>query len=115
MSLRVLVVEDEPLIAMSLGDMVADIGHTCIAVARTVGEAMARIETDQPDIVLLDVDLGGQPGYDIAHHCTLKGVPVVFTTGYSTGDVPAALAHCPVLSKPYSSRELEEAIRLATS
>ena len=112
--MRVLIVEDEPLIAMDLAEMLAQLGHETVATVRTVEDALNAVRL-RPDVVLLDINLGGQMSYDVANHCTLEGIPVVLTTGYQVSDVPEGLRHCPVLSKPTGPRELDRAMDQATS
>ena len=113
--LRVLIVEDEPLIAMSLLDAVADLGHEVVGSVSTVDAALESLRQLRPAVVLLDINLSGQMSYEVANHCTVEGIPVVLTTGYQATEVPGGLRHCPVLSKPFDDAALQWAIEQATS
>lgn len=110
---RVLVVEDEALIQILVADMVLELGHQVAAIAANVDAALSVVRRDRPDLVLLDVNIGGQLSYEVANHCTVEGIPVVLTTGYSASDIPEGLKHCPVLSKPFSTDQLRAAIGAA--
>jgi DNA-directed RNA polymerase specialized sigma24 family protein len=91
---KVLIIEDEPLIAMDIEDMVRDLGHQVTSVARTHKEAISAIEADAPGIVLADIQLAdGSSGVEAVNEIlTHISVPVVFITAYPerllTGDRP---------------------------
>ena len=102
---RILVVEDEPLVAFDNEHFLRDAGYEVVATVDTVPEAVAYIVKHKPDLVLSDVSLSDSGnGLDIAQAARKKGVPVVFVTG-SRLDGEAKLA-MGVLAKPYSQRDL---------
>lgn len=111
--LAVLVVEDEPLIAMDVVDIIAELGHVVMAAVPTAEEALREIGRQRPDVVLLDINLRGELSYEVAHHCTAGGIPVVLTTGYDPTDIPANLRHCRIVKKPFHPHELGGAIEAA--
>lgn len=90
----VLIIEDEPLIAMDIEDMVVDLGHRVTGIARTHSEAMALMNKEKPGIVLADIQLAdGSSGIDAVNEIlTQINVPVIFITAYPerllTGDRP---------------------------
>ncbi|MGB7432361.1 MAG: response regulator [Ahrensia sp.] len=90
----VLIIEDEPLIAMDIEDMVIDLGHRVTGIARTHSEAIALIGKEKPGIVLADIQLAdGSSGIDAVNEIlTQINVPVIFITAYPerllTGDRP---------------------------
>jgi CheY-like chemotaxis protein len=102
--LRVLVVEDETLVAMLLEDMLADHGCVVAAVAARVPQALELIADDSLVIqaAILDVNLAGQPSFPLAEALAAKGVPFVFATGYGAGGLPEAWRDRPTLQKPFS-------------
>lgn len=90
----VLIIEDEPLIAMDIEDMVIDLGHRVTGIARTHAEAMELLAKDKPGIVLADIQLAdGSSGIEAVNEILTKiNVPVIFITAYPerllTGDRP---------------------------
>lgn len=106
--MKILIAEDEAVIAMDLADQLARHGHRVVATARTLEEALASLAEDRPDLALLDLHLAdGQSGADIARRAAAQGTRCVFVTG-SPDAVPDALfADCPVLRKPLLSIDLE--------
>jgi CheY-like chemotaxis protein len=104
--LRVLIVEDEFLVALELQHTMEHLGATVPAPAATVSEALAA--ASQPlDGALLDVQLGAEKVYPVADRLLALGTPIIFTTGYSADRLPERLRHCPRLSKPFSRGQLQ--------
>jgi CheY-like chemotaxis protein len=102
-SLSILVIEDEPLIAMMLEDFLESLGHRVVDTVDTVTEALARIDGERFDVAILDVQLkGGEVGWPIADRLLAKGVPFVLATGGHVEPPPAAHAAAPLLAKPYT-------------
>ena len=88
-SLRILLVEDEGLIAMMLEDLLEDLGCELAGSAASVGAALAWIEAGgEADAALLDVNLGGEPVFPVAAALRARGVPFAFTTGYGEAHDP---------------------------
>ena len=108
--LRILVVEDEALVAMALEDMLDDLGCVVVDVAGTVsrGVAIAGDAGLPLDAAILDVNLGGEKVYPVAERLTARGVPFVFCTGYGLSGISVDFAHVPTLAKPYSERQLRD-------
>lgn len=102
---KVLIVEDEPLVAFDNEHFLRDAGYEVAATVDTVPEAVAYIGDNKVDLILADVSLSdGGNGLDVAHAARKKKVPVIFVTGGSPdGAAEVALG---VLSKPYSQRDL---------
>jgi CheY-like chemotaxis protein len=109
---RVLLVEDEAMIAMLLEDMLTDLGCQVIGPAYAIAAALelAR-EHDQIDAAILDVNLAGRPVFDVADALRARNVPVVYSTGYGAGGLRAVDQDAPVLGKPFRSEELAAALR----
>lgn len=105
-SLRVLLVEDESLIAMMAEDMIDGLGHELVATAATLGDAERRSGMDDFDVALLDVNLSGENSMAVASILKARGAPFAFTTGCGSTGIEAAHGDVPVLTKPYSIAEL---------
>jgi len=107
---RILLVEDEALIAILLEDMVAALGATVVGVEAQLDAAIARAETEDLDGAILDVNLGGQRSYGVADALRLRGIPYVFATGYGEFGVDQSHRDAPVLVKPYSDADVAQAL-----
>jgi DNA-binding NarL/FixJ family response regulator len=80
--MRILIVEDEALVAMEIESMVAMAGHEAIGQADDLDSTMAAIATQRPDVALVDIQLAqGCSGIDVAAALMAQGIPVVFATG----------------------------------
>ncbi len=101
----ILVVEDEPLIALDIEDALTVLGLT-VRLARSISEArLALAVTPQPQLVLLDVVLPDGRSFDLAQEILDVGLPLVFLTGYDRG-IPAELSGVTVVDKPFSPESL---------
>jgi PAS domain S-box-containing protein len=110
-SIRILVVDDDPLVATSTVDMLEDLGHSVIS-ANSGKHALEILETGQPiEILVTDHAMPGMTGAELAKLAVAKrpGLPVLLVTGYA--DLPASvLTHMPRLSKPFQQAQLQDAI-----
>lgn len=97
---RVLLIEDEPLIAMDMADTLAEAGCIVVGTAPTVPEAMRLIANSEFDAALLDANLGGEPVDEVAAALTRKGKPFAFVTGYGRATLPEAFRQAPLVNKP---------------
>src|SRR5450755_3793242 len=79
---RVLVVEDEMIVAWLLQDMLADLGCVVVGPAASINEALVMIDAEAFDVAVLDVNLNGKMSYPIADVLASRGVPFLFSTGY---------------------------------
>jgi CheY-like chemotaxis protein len=107
---RVLVVEDEMLVLMALEDMLADLGCTSVSVAGNIDMALDLIGNKAFDLATLDVNLNGQRSYPVAKVLGDHGIPFAFSTGYGEHGIGEGFGGRPVLSKPYSFRQLFEVL-----
>jgi CheY-like chemotaxis protein len=105
---RVLVVEDEVLVAWLLEDMLADLGCAVVGPAASVKQALAMIDAEAIDVAVLDVNLNGQLSYPIADALAARGVPFVFSTGYDKDRMLDGYKTFPVLQKPFHQSELSD-------
>jgi CheY-like chemotaxis protein len=111
--MKVLVVEDEGFVALLIEDMLQDLGCEIVASVARLQEACAIAETAQIDLAVLDVNLGGERSFPVAHILHERGVPFMFSTGYGTSGLPDEFSECPVLGKPFSAKTLEETLARA--
>lgn len=102
-NVRVLLIEDEPLIGMDMHDSLEDAGYDVIGPAVTVDEARQLIETADFDLAMLDANMNGDPVDDLAVALTRHGKPFVFVTGYGREGLPKAFRQAPLLTKPLTS------------
>ena len=108
--LRLLVVEDEALVAMLVEDILTDLGCVVVDVIGSLEEglaAVARTAAASIDGAILDVNLGGRKVFPIADALQERGVKFVFATGYGTNGMDPRYADCAVLAKPFQREELE--------
>src|SRR4051812_42718091 len=110
---RVLLVEDEALIAMLVEDMIHDGGGEMVGSAGKLTEAVDLARSAQADVALLDVNLGGASSYPVADVLRGRGVPIVFASGYGSGALIQRFQDCPILDKPFDQHSLEQAISMA--
>jgi CheY-like chemotaxis protein len=104
--LRVLVVEDDYLIAQIAMDMLEDLGAVALGPCASVQQALDTLLTQSFDAALLDVNLRGEASQAVAQALTDKAIPYVFVTGY--GAVRFDQNNTPVLSKPYTLEKLTQ-------
>lgn len=104
---KILVVEDDVLIAMELGERLEELGYEVLGPAHTLDQAEAAISAQRPDAALLDANLNGVSSVALGAKLAADGVPVSFCTGYDAiKGLPEALAKAPVLTKPISDATL---------
>lgn len=109
--LRILLVEDEAMIAMLVEDMLIDGGAEVVGPAGGVKAALAAIaENDAIDGALLDVNLGGEQSFEVADALSARNIPFVFVTGYGGAGVRDRYPDAPTLQKPFVTSDLERAI-----
>lgn len=98
---RVLLVEDEPLVAMDLQFELEDAGAEVVAVARTVPEALALARDMALDLALLDGNLRGEAVDDVARLLSRRDIPFCFVSGYGREHLPQDFANAPLIEKPF--------------
>lgn len=111
--IKVLIVEDEGLVALMIEDMLQDLGCEIVALASRLKEAREIAAIASIDLAVLDVNLAGERSFPVAEILRDRGVPFMFSTGYGTAGLPAEFSKCPVLSKPFSAKALQETLALA--
>jgi CheY-like chemotaxis protein len=109
-TLRILVVEDEALVALMIEDMLDELGCVVAGSARSVRDALTLVGAGEMDGAILDLNLGGEPVYPVAEALAAVGIPFVFLTGYGVGGIDARFAGVPTIAKPFHPSALEQAV-----
>lgn len=110
---RVLVVEDESLVAMLLETMLEDMGCVPVGPAATIDEALKLVDQETFDAALLDVNVAGQQVFPVARALEARGIPLVFSTGYGEGGLPEAWRGRPTVQKPFTEAIIRDALMAA--
>jgi CheY-like chemotaxis protein len=110
---KVLVVEDEMMIAMLIEDMLDEFGCKLVGPATNVPDALELISNESIEVAVLDLNLDGKDTYAIADALRQKNVPFIFATGYGLTGLRPEYGNRPVLQKPFQSRDLETALSVA--
>ena len=103
---RVLVVEDEMLVAMMIEDMLADLGCQSVTSAATVDKALALIEAQVFDAAMLDMNLNGNDSQPVADALAARGIAFVCSTGNTRHGSRDGYPNRPVLKKPFKYEDL---------
>jgi len=104
----VLVLEDEPIIAFALEDMLIDHGATPLFCG-SLEAAAGTLDRTEPDLAILDVNIHGEQSYPIAQRLAERGVPFIFATGYGDALHPPEFCGVPTIAKPYRMADVEQA------
>lgn len=111
MDCRVLVVEDEYMLADDLSTELRDAGAIVLGPVGTLPDAMASLEAEEHvDGAILDVSLRGEMVYPVADRLVERAVPFVFTTGYDASSIPPRFAHVVRCEKPINMKRVTQAI-----
>lgn len=112
---KVLVVEDEALIAMYVETIVEQSGYGVAGVVTNLDEAFAFIDDHAVDTAVLDIDLRGRSVYPLAEVLKSRGIPFVYASSSSERSIPAAYRSGPVVQKPFAPSELKRALAQTNS
>jgi PAS domain S-box-containing protein len=110
---RVLLVEDEALVAMMIQECLAEFGYQVVGPICTAAEAAARAKDGPLEAAVLDINLGDGAVYPIADILAARGVPFVFVTGYDADSIDARFRKIPILQKPIEREMLKRAFVVA--
>ncbi len=112
---RVLLVEDEALVAMLMEDMLTDHGCSIVATAPRLDEALAHAEdlALQFDVAVLDLNLAGESTFAVASALENRNIPFAFATGYGAGGLPPEWRGRPTLQKPFTAGDVVSALTKA--
>ncbi|KQY91735.1 response regulator [Brevundimonas sp. Root1423] len=111
---RVLVVEDESLVAMLLETILEDMGCTPVGPASNIDDGMAMATDGQHlDAALLDVNVAGRQVFPVAQALKDRGIPFVFSTGYGEGGLPDEWRGQATIQKPFTEAAVRDALMKA--
>jgi len=108
---RILIVEDEPFIALALEAMLLELGFDVAGSAAQISAALELIGRERIDGAILDVNLGSQRIDPVADILAARACPFFFTTGYAISGLPARHAGRAVLQKPFGLEQLVTVLR----
>lgn len=112
---RAIVFEDHPGLAAALADLLEErLGYAVAASASCIEEAIRLAHVEHCDVAVVDLDLQGVMAYPALDELKRRGIPYVLATGTLPVDIPGKY-RAPLVSKPYSLRELEDALHEACS
>jgi len=103
---RVLIVEDELLVALLLEDFLLELGCTILGPFGSVAKAMDAARTEAFDLAVLDVNLAGEKVYPVAELLTERRIPFLFLSGYGDEAIPADRREWTVCAKPFKGADL---------
>ena len=109
---RILVVEDEPLVAAMIEDMLIELGATVVGPAFSIAQALLLAKDGNFDAAVLDVNVRNERIDPVADVLRSRLVPLVFATGYGRGATLTA-GNAPIIDKPYSHDKLQTALHRA--
>jgi CheY-like chemotaxis protein len=109
--MRLLIVEDEPLVAMDCAEALEGAGATIAGTAGNLDDALRDIGRLEFDAAVLDANLYGRSVDPAAAALTRRGIPFIFVSGYNKEALPKAFLHAPTLCKPYTSDALVAAVQ----
>ncbi len=109
-ALRILIIEDEPLIALDLRDMLVDAGFEIAGIGETLAEALELVRSAAYDAVVMDANLAGISAGPAAVELTARGVPFVVVSGYTPDQQPDIMRAAPFIDKPCRPATLVQAL-----
>jgi DNA-binding NtrC family response regulator len=111
-SLHVMIVEDEPLVALAMEMLVQDVGGVAVGPFSTVNQALDALQREgRVDCALLDYNLGRDPSWPVAEALAARSVPFAFTSGQDTKDIAARYPGRPIFAKPVDEQKLRDFVR----
>jgi CheY-like chemotaxis protein len=109
---RVLLVEDEIMVAMLLEQDFDDFGYEIVGPVARLAKALEMAQREPLDLAILDVNLNGKDVYPVAEALDARGIPFIFCTGYGNSGLPMPYRGRPTLTKPFLRRDLMRVLDL---
>jgi DNA-binding response OmpR family regulator len=103
---RVLVVEDEMLLAMFMGDTLADFGCDVVGPVARVADGVRLANSERLDGAVLDINVAGEKVFPVARELAKRSIPFVFVSGYASASLPKEWEGRPILQKPFKPADL---------
>lgn len=107
---RLLVVEDELLVALDIESILTEAGMVVVGPAASAAEALELVASTAVDAALLDANLHGEPIDDVASALVKRGIPFAYVTGYGRESLPSGF-EAPIIPKPFDAAQLISATR----
>jgi two-component sensor histidine kinase/CheY-like chemotaxis protein len=104
----ILLVEDEPLVAMMIEKLIVSLGFSVVGPCTTVAQACRAIDNEIFTSAILDINLGGELVFPVADILSRRQIPFIFTTGYGPERIVPRFAHIPLLPKPVEAHMLRK-------
>jgi CheY-like chemotaxis protein len=108
---RILVVEDEMLVAMLIEDAIVDLGHEIVGPEMRLETALETAASEQFDFAILDINLAGKQSFPVADCLSQRGIPFMFASGYGAAGLVDPYLSAKVIQKPFSPRQIEDALK----
>jgi CheY-like chemotaxis protein len=112
---RILIVDDEPMIAMDVELLLLEAGYEIGGVTGKLEKALSIVECGMCDAAILDANLGGISAAPVGAALTARGLPFLVLSGYSGDQQPEALRAAPCLLKPFNPAQLVETLNRITA
>ena len=106
MILRILIVEDEMLVAMYIEDALMDLGHQPVGPAMRLETALEAAERADFDFAILDINLAGKQSFPVADRLAERGIPFMFASGYGAAGLTEPYRNAPVIQKPFEASQI---------
>jgi len=110
---RVLIVEDELLVALMIEDFLGDFGCSTVGPCGSVETALHAVRTESLDLAVLDVNLAGERAYPVAEALAERRIPFLFLSGYGDDAIPPGHSDWKVCAKPFRSADLARMLSAA--
>lgn len=112
---RILIIEDEPLIALELSRILTEAGMQVVGIAKTPALAQRALAAGNLSTAILDANLNGEKVDELAARLAAEKVPFVFVSGYDRESLPATFRDRPLISKPFTSQEVLDTLAVIVS
>lgn len=105
---RILIVEDEMLVAMFIEDTIRDLGHDVLGPAMRLETALDAAENEDFDFAVLDINLAGKTSFPVADRLRERQIPFMFASGYGAAGLTDPYRGSPIVQKPFSPERMAE-------
>jgi DNA-binding response OmpR family regulator len=111
MTARILIVEDEPFVALEIEHILRSAGFEIASSVPSVEKALAALNTCDCDLAVLDANLRGESAEPVGLALRKRGKPFLFVSGYGRSYLPVCFNDSPLLSKPFNAAELIQSVK----
>ena len=108
--IRILIVEDSPVIAIDTEEMVRSMGYHAVGPLGNMADALVAAEAEQINAAIVDLNIRGAKPFPILQKLERRGIPFLIVSGYADWRMPDEWSDRPRLAKPYSKAQLEKAL-----